>query len=69
MRAGGRARDGRSARKLRNSFEGSGRGFGDCREHVTCWLPFLLTYRTLCLAPTPPFLLVIKEARHLIGAS
>ena len=29
------------------------------------WLPFLDTYRTMCLAPEPDFRRLIEEAREL----
>ena len=29
----------------------------------TKWLPFLDTYRTMCLAPEPPFRAVLEEIR------
>ena len=29
------------------------------------WLPFLDTYRTMCLAPQPEFLRLLEQARNL----
>jgi hypothetical protein len=29
------------------------------------WLPFLNTYRTMCLAPAPDFRLVLDEVRYV----
>ena len=36
---------------------------------MTCWLPFLDTYRTLCLAPTADFFAVLDKARQLTPCS
>jgi hypothetical protein len=39
----------------------------DARHHCgrdrTAWLPFLNTYRTMCLAPEPPFRRILEEIR------
>jgi hypothetical protein len=32
------------------------------------WLPFLDTYRTMCVAPTPDFLRVLEEVRETLFA-
>jgi len=47
------------------SSEASFRSLETGKSNVTCWLPFLLTYRTLCLAPTADFFAVLEKARQL----
>ena len=61
-------RNGCNARELRAFFRGFAQELGNRQEHVTCWLPFLDTYRTLCRAPSPNFLATLSEARHLTHA-
>jgi len=61
----GRMRNGSNARELRAFFRNFVQELGNRQEHVTCWLPFLLTYRTLCLAPMADFFAVLEKARQL----
>ena len=59
------ARVARGARRSILSSSSTGRGVG----HLD-WLPFLDTYRTMCLAPEPEFRRLLEEARELpIAAS
>jgi hypothetical protein len=37
----------------------------DVRSFVPKWLPFLDTYRTMCLAPEPAFRQVLEDVREL----
>ena len=35
------------------------------RSALICWLPFLDTYRTMCLAPEPAFRRILEDIREL----
>jgi len=39
------------------------------RGNLPYWLPFLDTYRTLCVAPEPDFLRVLEEIRGMRRAA
>jgi hypothetical protein len=35
------------------------------KDQARQWLPFLNTYRTMCLAPQPDFLRILQDIRDL----
>ena len=43
---------------------GGAKPTGAVRSSVRDWLPFLNTYRTMCLAPKPEFRRVLEEIRQ-----
>jgi hypothetical protein len=37
----------------------------DSLSSLIVWLPFLDTYRTMCIAPVPPFRRILEDIREL----